>query len=72
MADLKTRIQEVQERADDHFWAVVAESFPEALAGDVDPAWVFAREKTNIDFIATWLYWNAPSLQDEADDIRDA
>lgn len=39
MNEIEQRIKEAAEAADEAFWAVIAERFPEATSGDVSPEW---------------------------------
>ena len=56
------RLKAAIERADNSFWAVIADSFPEAKSGDYPPDLSSAREQHNREAVLWWLHYNASEL----------
>ncbi len=59
--ELNKRIDEARQLAEDAFWAVVAEKFPEAKSGDFDPMATFNMETSMRNWIKLWVEWNVPA-----------
>lgn len=65
--EFQARLRAVEIEADAAFWNVVAERFPEALSGDVEPSFAYDRQQTNEAAILYWLEGNVPEMaEDEA------
>lgn len=58
------RIVEAIQKADEAFWAAVAEAFPEATAGDVDPGAIMEWEEATFKAVVDWLSFNHPARPD--------
>lgn len=56
------RLETALGAADEAFWAVIAERFPEATTGDYPPDLTWARENHNKEDLLWWLRFNAPKL----------
>ncbi len=52
------QIAEVVDRAEEAFWAVVADNFPEAISGDLDPGTVEMLKRTMRGTVRQWLRVN--------------
>ena len=63
----RDRLQAVLEAADDAFWAVIGDRFPEAKTGDWSPDLAFTRDNHNKEDVLWWLRFNAPELLTEQD-----
>jgi hypothetical protein len=63
--ELIARIEQTRKLAEDAFWAVVAEKFPEATAGDFDPLASFAMENRMREWITSWVEGNVPGAGEE-------
>lgn len=57
---LDQRMARAVEDADDAFWAVIAERFPEATTGDTDPSATHQYETMRDAFVRHWLTGNFP------------
>lgn len=58
------RLKDAITNATDAFWTSIAESFPEAKAGDMDIAEAVRFEDRCMDAATTWLRWNHPDIKD--------
>ncbi|HUT97326.1 MAG TPA: hypothetical protein VMW60_04325 [Dehalococcoidales bacterium] len=56
-----TKVDEVIEKAQDAFWKVVAESYPEVKTGDLPPEAVLDFEEASQNAVQAWLRWNKES-----------
>lgn len=57
MKDLK-RIEEATSTALYEFWAKIADAFPEAHSGDIDPLACFQFEEEARKIVGHWVDWN--------------
>ena len=70
LADLQERetrqpdVQAVADNAEQAFWAAVAESFPEAKSGDLDPMTAVRFSKAAKDAVREWVAWNVTGATD--------
>ena len=62
--DPYTRMKAAVDKADEAFWAVIAEAFPEIKTGDVGPDFVMRREENNLMDVKSWIGGNAPIPQE--------
>lgn len=53
-----TKVDEVIEKAQDAFWKVVAENYPEVKTGDLPPEAVLDFEEASLNAVKAWLRWN--------------
>ncbi len=53
------RLDKALEDADNAFWAVIAERFPEAISGDYPPDLTMNRNEHNREDVLWWLRFNA-------------
>jgi len=53
-----TKVDEVTEKAQDAFWKVVAENYPEVKTGDLPPEAVLDFEEASQNAVKAWLRWN--------------
>ncbi len=58
----RERLDKALEDADNAFWAVIAERFPEAKSGDYPPDLTHFRDHHNEEDVLWWLRFNAPEL----------
>lgn len=63
---------ELLDRADEAFWAVVADGYPEVTSGDYAPEQVAKRDQDNIAAVQGWLLWNHPAYRTPEDDVPTA
>ena len=56
--ELSKRVKAAVQRADEAFWAEIAESFPEARTGDLSPQETVTREVYDYRDVVGWLRWN--------------
>ena len=54
------RVRDAVERAQQEFWRVIAESFPEAPSGDFSPEATLALEKSLMLAVLSWTRTNLP------------
>lgn len=52
------RIRSAVRKGEDAFWAAVAEAFPEATSGDLDPGMAVTLEQTMERAIRAWVDYN--------------
>lgn len=58
--DVDIRFVDAIRNADDAFWAVIAESYPEITSGDLAPEIVMELQMVMETSVAQWLKSNAP------------
>ena len=61
-AEHRERLRDALETADNAFWAIIAERFPEAKSGDYPPDLTQFREHHNKEDVLWWLRFNASEL----------
>ncbi|MGU4699121.1 hypothetical protein K6L09_20860 [Burkholderia cepacia] len=61
--DLKQRMEEVVEKAEEKFWETVADLFPEVKTGDMAPEASFAFSQACKSAVKLWLQSNHPDCQ---------
>jgi hypothetical protein len=52
------RVKSALQSAEDAFWAAVAQEFPEATSGDLDPGMAVSLKQTMERAIRAWLDYN--------------
>lgn len=58
MSNIEQRKSEAVSEALDAFWAVIAQRFPEASTGDLDPGNVVSLEDAATNAVSTWVSFN--------------
>ncbi|ASJ88503.1 hypothetical protein [Pseudomonas aeruginosa] len=58
MSEFEQRKSEAVSEALDAFWTVIAQKFPEATTGDLDPGTVFLLEDSAEKAVNTWVKFN--------------
>lgn len=48
-------------RADEAYWQIIADEFPEIKTGDVSPEWVWRRSHTLAVDLVSWVVGNLPA-----------
>lgn len=61
--ELKKRMEEAVEKAQENFWQSICESFPEVKTGDLPPEVVFQFDQTCTSAVKLWLESNHPNCQ---------
>lgn len=61
------RIKGVVTRAQDAFWKIVAEEFPEVKYGDFGPEETFRNDMDSMWAVQLWLRWNHPTHMGHVD-----
>jgi hypothetical protein len=59
------RIETATESALFEFWRVIAESFPEADSGDIDPLSNFQFNQEAEKIVSEWFNWNVAIKREE-------
>ena len=62
------RLSNVLEEAEIAFWAVVADSYPEAKHGDFSPDATMKFAAATEEAVTLWLEWNADPIEDEEEE----
>ena len=63
--EIESRIEGIARDAQDDFWEVVSENFPEVTSGDFPPDASFVFDDACEKAIGVWLDWNHPDRRDE-------
>ena len=64
----RRRLEKSVRKGDQAFWASIAGAFPEATTGDYPPE-AHQQFQEHLEWVVLhWLLWNAPPLQEMAND----
>ncbi len=62
--ELPNRLEEAVRKADEAFWRVIVEEYPEAVSGDFDPGEAAELRQKQTSAVGHWLNWNVPNQSD--------